>query len=208
MLKACLRHEAKISVTLRGRDATWRMVADSPCAEWGGEGRIQSRTNEKGPTRPAPWFFFLQTLGRRRREADLPYPSSRPSDPRTRSDGTAEPGPSMRSAAGTLELEEEQRCLRRLLRWIPDRLRKLQRPGLRMGDDACSTGPSPRPYWEREQVSRRRPRSPRPHRHAGRSRRAPDKAPTPAPPPRRRRGRALRAPLSDRAWTICPRPRA
>jgi hypothetical protein len=53
-----------MSVTLRGRDATRRMVADSPVAEWGGEGRIQSRTNEKGRTRPAPWFFFLRPSGR------------------------------------------------------------------------------------------------------------------------------------------------
>ncbi len=55
--------EAKISVTLRGRDATRRMVADSSCAEWGGEGRIQSRTKVKGLTRPAPWFFLSNPRG-------------------------------------------------------------------------------------------------------------------------------------------------
>jgi len=57
--EAWLRHDAKMLVTPRGRDATRGMAADNPLRLCGAVKAASATIKEKGPTRPAPRFHPL-----------------------------------------------------------------------------------------------------------------------------------------------------
>ena len=64
--EAWLRHDAKMLVTPRGRDATRGMAADKPVRSRGAAKAASATNKEKGPPRPAP---RLIPSGSKRREA-------------------------------------------------------------------------------------------------------------------------------------------